>query len=75
MTADARELLERALKLPEGERALLVDALSESLGAASVEPRLAAELVERARRVLEGERGDPAPEVMAKLRGKHGLSK
>ena len=73
MTTDARELFERALKLPESERALLVDALSQSIGAGSVEPALAEELVKRAKRVLNGERGEPADEVLAKLRAKHGL--
>jgi hypothetical protein len=74
VTADARELLERALKLPERERALLVDVLSESIGGSALDPAFAAELVERARRVLEGgERGEPADEVMARLRSKHGL--
>ncbi len=75
MTSDARELLERALRLPEGERALLVDALSQSIGGEAIDPAFAAELVKRAKRVLEnGERGTPASEVMARLRAKHGLA-
>lgn len=75
MTTEARELLERALKLPEDERARLADALSESIGVHALDPAFATELVARARRVLEGgERGEPASEVMKRLRAKHGLA-
>ena len=74
MTADARELLERALKLPETERVALVEALSQTIGSSPLDPAFAAELAARARRVLAGDRGEPAAEVMARLRKKHGLS-
>lgn len=75
MSNEARELLERALRLPEVERALLVDALSGTIGGGAVEPAFAEELKKRARSVLEGgERGEPASSVMARLRAKHGLA-
>jgi hypothetical protein len=72
VTRKAREILQRALELSEAERALLVEALAGTIGPGALDASFAAELVARARSVVEGgERGAPANEVMARLRAKH----
>jgi hypothetical protein len=83
MTQETRDLLERALKLPEEDRARLAEVLLGSLGNEAdddagdpaVERAWAVELGRRVRRALEtGERGRSADEILTELRAKHGLA-
>ncbi len=74
MVQETRELLERALKLPEEDRALLVEALRASLGEgededpAKVERAWGEEIARRLADADRGEPGVPAADVLAKMR-------
>lgn len=87
MTHEARDLLERALKLPAEDREMLVGAIQASLDEddASPDPKVrAAWREEIARRVREYREGKVTPipaeqvhaeahEVVARARARHGL--
>jgi putative addiction module component (TIGR02574 family) len=73
MSAEARQLLERALALSEAERAVMVDVLSDSLRGANGElgPEWRAEITRRIAAVERGEsRLIPGDEVEARIRAK-----
>ncbi len=71
VTAEAKKILERALALPEEERAALIKALSDSLQEAARElsPERKAEIGRRIEAVERGEsRLIPGDEVEARIR-------